>query len=304
MKIIQFLERIITSPARSRKKAMVLKSVLKNEQKNEGVINLHRIDPKNAGDFYSAPHLYFDELRNTQLDIFDYKNPNNKITDRWIEKVSNNSLIIGGGGLLNRSSFFKQMHLFETLAKNGKKSVLWGVGHNSKNHREFGKIFSYNIDVKSFGLAGTRDYNAPGDWVPCVSCMNEVFDKPYEASQEIGVVFHKKTLKQKSITSKFRNFPTTSNTTDLESLVNFIGKSDTVITDSYHAMYWSMLLEKKVVVIPNSSKFFDFKYSPVLSDFNSCLKDAKKANRYTGLLSECRSINQDFAKKVFNYLEL
>lgn len=302
MKILPFLERIITSPSRSRKKAVVLKRVMENNQLNEGVVNLHRIDPKNAGDFYSAPHHYFDEFEDTQLDIFDYKDPDNGITDRWIEKVSSNALIIGGGGFLNRSSFSKQIHLFEDLATKGKKTVLWGVGHNSKDPKEFGKLLDYNIDVNNFGLVGTRDYNAPGDWVPCVSCMNPIFDKKFEASQEIGIVFHKKTLKQKSIISLFKDYPTTSNTTDLNSLVDFIGKSDTIITDSYHAMYWSMLLEKKVVVIPNSSKFFDFKYSPAISDFNSCLDKVKNAQRYSGLLPECRNINQEFAQKVFNYL--
>lgn len=304
MKILPFIKRIATSPARSRKKSVVLKTVLENTQKNKGIVNLHRIDARNAGDFYSGPHLYFEKLKNTQLDIFDYKSPDDTVTDHWIEEVSENALIIGGGGLLNRNSFEKQMKLFEALASKGKKTVLWGVGHNSKNRKDFGKLFNYNVNVEKFGLVGTRDFNAPGEWVPCVSCMNPVFDKQYEISQEVGIIFHKKTLKQKSITSKFQDFPTTSNTTDLESLVDFIGKSDTIVTDSYHAMYWSMLLEKKVVVIPNSSKFFDFKYAPIISNFNSCLEDIKKAQRYSGLLSECRTINKNFANKVFNYLEI
>lgn len=289
---------------RSRNKTAVLNKLVSLPQENNGVVNLHRIDPKNAGDFYSAPHLYFDKLKNTQLDIFDYKSPDKKVTNKWIESISQSSLIIGGGGLLNRGSFEKQLKAFEHLTEKNKKTVLWGVGHNSKNPKDFREMPSYNIDPNKFGLVGTRDFNSPGEWVPCVSCLHPVFDKKYISKQDIGVIFHKKTLKQKSITSKFKEYPTTSNTTDLESLVEFIGSSDTVITDSYHAMYWSMLLGKKVVVIPNSSKFFDFKYSPVISSFDNCLEDVSKANSISGVLEECREINYQFSRKVFNYLEI
>lgn len=304
MQIFNFLKRIVTSPLRSKNKTAVLKKLAANPQKNEGVINLHRIDTKNAGDYYSAPHLYFDQLKDRQLDIFDYKSSDKLVTEKWIEAISSHSLIIGGGGLLNRGSFEKQLKVFEQLAEKGKKTVLWGVGHNSKNPRSFGKTFSYNINTDKFGLVGTRDLHSPGEWVPCVSCLHPIFDQTFELKQEIGVVFHKKTLKKNSLTSKFQHLPCTSNTTDIDDLVHFIGSSEKIITDSYHAMYWSLLLGKKVVVIPNSSKFFDFKYQPVISDFDRCIEDAAKAQAYSGVLEECREINQQFANKVFEYLEL
>lgn len=304
MQVFKFLNRIATSPLRSRSKAAVLKKLAATPQENQGVVNLHRIDVKNAGDYYSAPHLYFDRLKGSQLDIFDYKSPDKAVTDHWIEAISRNALIIGGGGLLNRGSFEKQLKLFEHLADKGKKTVLWGVGHNAKDPRDFGKQVPYNIDIEKFGLVGTRDYRSPGEWVPCVSCLHPVFDRTYEVKQEIGIVFHKKTLKKKSLTSKFGEFPSTSNTTDIDSLVQFIGSSETIITDSYHAMYWSILLGKKVAVIPNSSKFYDFKYHPVISDFENCIQDARKAPSYSGVLEECREINYEFSKKVFDYLEL
>lgn len=301
-KIVSFLNKIASSPKRSRNKTAVLKEISVTLQQNRDVVNLHRLDQKNAGDFYCAPHHYFEELQNKELDIFDYKSPEKTITNRWIQKISNNALIIGGGGLLNRGSFEKQMKLFESLGRKNKKIVLWGIGHNSKNPKLFGKISSYNINTANFGLVGTRDYSLSENWVPCVSCLHPVFDQKFSSDQEIGIIFHKKTLKKKSVTSKFQNYPSTSNTTDLESLVTFIGRSETVITDSYHAMYWSMLLGKKVVVVPNSSKFFDFKYHPVISTFESCLKDAEKAVSFSGILEECREVNRQFAARAFDYL--
>lgn len=304
MGVIPFLKRIATSPLRARNKAKVLKKVKSREQLNLDVVNIHRIDSRNVGDFYCAPHLYFDPLKEKKLDIFDYKSSNNSVTEHWIDTISRNALIIGGGGILNRGSFQKQMKLFESLSLKNKKMVIWGAGHNSKDPKDFGKKLDYSVDTTKFGMVGTRDFKASKNWVPCVSCMNSVFDKKYNSTQEVGVIFHKKTMKDKTVTSKFNDFPTTSNTTNLQSLINFIGSSETVITDSYHAMYWAMLLNKKVVVIPNSSKFFDFKYHPVISSFDNCLEDIKKAEKYSGILEECREINRDFAEKVFNYLEI
>jgi len=239
------------------------------------------------------------------LDIFDYKSDSPEISQNFKDEVNAKSLIIGGGGLLNRSGFVLQMKLFEALSSKGKKTVLWGVGHNDKHSHTFGKTNSYNIDVNKFGLAGTRDFASPGEFVPCVSCMHEVFDRKIEEKQELGIVFHKDTLKKANILKKFEHLPSLSNVTeDLEGLIEFIGSSETVLTDSYHAMYWSMLLGKKVVVVPNSSKFYDFKYKPVFSNFEDVLKDVSKANAYSGVLEECREINIKFSEKVFDYLSL
>lgn len=303
MEKTRFLKRVASAPMRAIEKKKVIPKLLETPQKNEGIINIHRIDAGNIGDFYCAPHHYYDEIKNP-VDIFDFKRGDNATNEAWIQEVSNNALIIGGGGLLNRKSFQKPMRAFEALSKKGKKTVLWGVGHNSKKSTDFNNTTSYNVDVTNFGLAGTRDYNMPGIYLPCVSCKHPIFDDRYAEKNEIGFVFHKNTIKNEDFTKRFKGFPITSNTTNMEELISFIGKCETIITDSYHAMYWSILLKKKVAVVPNSSKFFDFKYSPVFTTFDDCLKDAKKAIRFEGVLEECRQLNDAFYSKVKDYLEL
>lgn len=285
-------------------KKATFKKILTQSPKNDGVINIHRYDVSNVGDLYCAPHQYFEELKGKYSDIFLYKRTDKSDRNKLINDMTNNSLIIGGGGLLNRGSFTNQMKFYEKLAQNGKKTVLWGVGHNEKKASLYGKISSYDVNIENFGMAGTRDYSMPGEWLPCVSCLHDLFDKSYSSTQEIGVVFHKKTIQQPHITSKFKDFPSTSNTIDLEALIQFIGNSEYIITDSYHAMYWSMLLGKKVAVIPNSSKFYDFKYNPVFTDFDNAIKQVKKASIKDGLLEECRELNRNFAKRAFSYLEI
>lgn len=295
---------MLGSLKRTIRKKKTLKALLNSEQFNNSVVNIHRYDKTNVGDYYCAPHHYFDQLKGKFLDIYDYKSENKDILENFILEISTKALIIGGGGLLNRSSFEKQLKLFEALQSKGKKTVLWGVGHNSKHKSDFGSITSYNINLKNFGLVGTRDFKMPGEFLPCVSCMHPIFDKDYSETQEIGIIYHKKTLKKKQLIKKLEDYPSTSNTTDLEDMVSFIGKSNRIVTDSYHAMYWSMLLGKKVAVIPNSSKFFDFKYQPVVTSFENFENDIKNTNTFTGLLEESRELNTNFSEKVFNYLNI
>ncbi|HJS01684.1 MAG TPA: polysaccharide pyruvyl transferase family protein [Flavobacterium sp.] len=297
MNLFKSIQRNIT-------KRRVVNTILEAEQYNNDVVNIHRIDKKNIGDFYCAPHHYFDVLNGKSMDIFDYKSEDKEVRENFINKISNRSLIIGGGGLLNRESFAKQMKMFEKLSGKGKKIVLWGVGHNEKKQKLYGKISNYNINIENFGLIGTRDYNMPTNYVPCVSCMNTIFDQNFEVKNEVGIVFHKNTLKKENVTKKYKNFATSSNTTNLEDLIQFIGNSENIITDSYHTMYWAMLMNKKVIAIPNSSKFYDFKYQPIISTFDDALNHLNKGQIYSGILEECRELNLEFAEKAFNYLNL
>lgn len=305
MGYLDFLTKNIKHFERSRRKKESINAVLNHSnQENKGVINLHRIDKNNAGDFYCGPHLYFDELKGKGVDLFDYKKEDETIRQNWINSINSNSLIVGGGGLLNRPGFNKHMEMLEALSKTNKKIVLWGLGHNSKVKSDFGKNINYNINTSNYDLVGVRDYGRKEDWVPCVSCMHPIFDEETINKRNLGVVFHQKTLRNSKVTKQFSQFESIANNTDFESMVTFISESETILTDSYHAMYWAMLLEKKVMVFPNSSKFYDFKYKPTISTFGNYKSDLKNIQLYTGLKDECREINTKFAEKTFNLLNL
>lgn len=304
MSLSEFLLNKLSHFNRSARKKEVIYRILKNpSQDNFDVVNLHRYDPTNIGDYYCGVHHYFEELNGKHLDIFDYKR-DQETRDNWFEKITKNALIIGGGGLLNREGFDMQMKLFEQLGEKGKKTVLWGLGHNAKEKNTYGKITQYNIDTTKFGLVGVRDYGMKEDWVPCVSCLHPIFDEKHQVKNEIGMIFHKKTLNDKSIIKKFEQFPSTANNAVFEDVVKFIGETDIILTDSYHAMYWSMMLGKKVMVFPNSSKFYNFKYQPVISTFSNFDADLKKVHSYSGVLEECRETNLKFANKAFDYLNI
>lgn len=305
MSFLNFLQHKFAHFSRSTYKKESLNNVLHSDyQLNKDVVNIHRYDPSNIGDFYCGVHHYFDRLKGKHLDIFDYKREDKSIRDYWSKKINDNALIIGGGGLLNREGFDLQMKLFEQLGEKGKKTVLWGLGHNAKSKNTYGKINTYNVDTSKFGLVGVRDYGMKEEWVPCASCLHPIFDKKVAVTNEIGVIFHKKTLENKTVLKQFQHFPSTANNAVFEDVVQFILETDTILTDSYHAMYWSLMLGKKVMVFPNSSKFYNFKYQPVISTFDNYKHDLVKLTNYSGILEECREINLKFSEKAFDYLNL
>ncbi len=305
MKLFTYLHRKATYFERLKIKKESIHTILAHPVLgNKDVVNVHRLDPTNAGDFYCAPHHYFEVLKGKSLDIFDYKKEDKAVRENWSQSITDNALVIGGGGLLCLPAFSRQMKLFEKLKSRGKKTVIWGAGHNSINRLRFGNIKRYNVDTSSFGLVGVRDYSMKEEWVPCVSCLHPLFDEVRDEKRELGVIFHKKTLHNKTAVDTFRDIPSLANSAPFEEIVTFIKESRTIVTSSYHAMYWAILLGKKVVVFPSSSKFFDFKYPPVISHISRYQSDLKKAQSYSGVLEECRGINREFAGKVFDYLGL
>lgn len=304
MKLKKVLGGIFPVLDSDKRKQWAVNQVLSQVQQNKDTINIHRYDPNNVGDYYCAPHQYFDELKAKFLDINGIRKVSKEERKNWANEISQNSLIIGGGGLLNLPHFDLQMKLFESLGSKGKKTVLWGPGHNDPNRLKFGKSVSYNVDLNNFGLVGVRDYSHKDQWVPCVSCLHPIFDQKFEETQEVGVLFGKKSSKNEALQKKLQHYPTSSNTTNLEDMVSFIGQSNTLVTDSYHAMYWGILMGKKILAVPTTTKFFEFKYPTVITSYDDFENDFTKATTYSGVLEECREINNNFAKKVFDYLNL
>lgn len=79
-------------------------------------------------------------------------------------------------------------------------------------------------------------------------------------THEAGLLFNHKSLKDNQLQEKYKYYPISLNTTSLEEMVQFIGASETVISNSYHTMYLAILIKRKVIAIPTTSIFFDFKH--------------------------------------------
>lgn len=210
------------------------------------LINFHRQD-ENIGDLMSAPTSYFDfpDHRVRRVDIAD------------VEAIdtSNCDVIVGGGGLFGE--YFISMIRGLAAKKERGRLVAWGVGQQLSNGawwREW-KRFRYDKYINEFDAIGVRDVNVNLRWVPCASCMHPVFDVKKEPVHDLVIFSHH------ARRIPIKGFPEISNNcVDFETVIDFISSGDTVLTSSYHGMYWAMLLGRRVVAFPFNSKFFSQRY--------------------------------------------
>jgi len=283
------------------------------------LVNYHVIDPQNIGDLLSSPLHYFEfpgfttesrDIRHVDLDHL----PANLAADH---------VILGGGGLLFER-FLPQVTAIQNGRQGGKR-IFWGVGQQSyalKALQDYRK-FNYRPYLSSGDLVGIRDYDTPWPWVPCVSCMHTAFDKPRSPQHEVVVFSHQK------FQINLPGLPRLTHTeSDLETVLDFLGSGETILTSSFHGAYWGTLLGRRVVAFPFSSKFATLKHLPTLypvkkwsdvrwqlSLLGKSLYQRKAENQYycategwqalcaqaqayPDSLAECRAANRQFHTQV------
>ena len=78
-----------------------------------------------------------------------------------------------------------------------------------------------------------------------------------------------------------------------------LATAETVVSSSYHGVYWAMLLGKKVIALPFNAKFYGFRYDmPMETVKDLDLHKIKSAPKFDGFLEECRELNREFAGDV------
>jgi hypothetical protein len=287
--------------------------------------NYHVVDHSNIGDLMSSPLMYFD-FPGFDCQTSDLRDINDKL-DNSPSILQNQIAILGGGGLL----FERFLPSIQSLQNSSSitASIIWGAGQQrygsikSVNFQEF----DYASYTDTFKLVGIRDFDCGYDWVPCVSCMHPSFDKVRSPCHEYVVFSHKK------FQISFPEFPRMTNeNADMDSILDFLGSGETILTSSFHGAYWGTLLGRKVLAFPFSSKFFTLKHRPAfhsikkwsntqwkLSIFNKVLYELKYKNKFTcslegwqrssqriqaypDSLEECREQNRNFHEKVLDVL--
>jgi hypothetical protein len=85
---------------------------------------------------------------------------------------------------------------------------------------------------------------------------------------------------------------------DIGRILRFLGRSEAVVTSTYHGMYWATLMGKRVVLAGAfSSKFFTARYPPTLYS-GDLQADLAAAVRYPQALREAREANDAFAAEL------
>jgi hypothetical protein len=300
------------------------------------IIEFYRIDHNNPGDWYSNPCRYFFEnIETTKIDVDSIK----KIT--WSQ---NDTLIVGGGGLIGNSHFDDQMRKIAThpdedflndilnvklrdvsienkqqllkwkeviqrytikvlgeIDRTVGPRVLWGVGHNTREMAT--DNITYPSYVNMFHLVGIRDWDSGYRWVPCASCMHPAFDKEYEIKNEFVWFEHKKRLIDNKLMDLVSAPRMINSGQNLEQILEFLGSGETVVTNSYHGVYWATLLKRKVICIPWGNKFNGFKHPPVMATEKDWPDKIGQGTIYPDALDECREANIMFNDDVQRLLK-
>lgn len=241
------------------------------------------------------------------MEITGWNREDEKKRDNWLHFIqASKGIIVGGGGLME---FPKHRPSLDFIGSLGKPAVIWGAGTNSTQASWTMLRPRFASDYSRFSLIGCRDYGYEDKdfvWVPCASCMHPIFDREHEIKRELVFFgnagmpgyssFVPVNLQDDAIKFNMK--------TSIEAVVEFLGSAETVVTSSYHGAYWAMLLGRKVIGIPTSSKFYGFKHAIPLCAIDDWQRFAKLAVRHGEALEECRAANLDFAARVSELLGL
>jgi len=255
---------------------------------------IHRIDKTNTGDIVSncSEYYSFEPYKIVKHDIYS---PDFTLIKR------NDPIILSGGGLLNCLEIWnKNINKLLELSEN---VFGWGIGFNSHHNTNI----NTKINLSKFKLLGIRDfkqsYESNTRYITCSSCNLPQLKYEYKIQRNIGVIEHhhnKIKLKEK--------YDKINNEEKIDNLIKFIGESNIIITNTYHALYFSALLNKKCVLYNsfsekfNYTKFHYIKYQDnmELNENNKQLNQIQNLNKE--LIKECIKINNNYYSDIIKEL--
>jgi len=262
---------------------------------------IHRID-ENIGDVLSAPYRYYEFAKHQIIDICDLEK---------INKIPQGSKIIVGGGGLMMPYFEPYRKAF--LARRPAKLVWWGVGERQIQNLATAYLpeqeANNSIQLGWFAasnLVGFRQTSAYYPFVPCVSCKAvEAYrlTHPQPTHQHEVIFFEHRDVPLPQV----GNYTRRNNLgNDAEAVFSYLDSAPVVVTNSYHGMYWSLLLGKQVIVIPFSSGMYHHPW-PVHHATPKTLQDVINKTIHlellstTSILEDCIARNNTHYNQVLRY---
>ena len=264
---------------------------------------VHRID-SNIGDRLSAPYLYYSFDYEACIDICDTK---------AISRIPKGStIIVGGGGLM--MPFFDR-YRDALLERQPEKVVWWAVGERRIQNTQTGYISEPmakdSIQADWFNknyLVGFRQSTSHYSFLPCVSCkaVAEFCNTATVSIPKHDVVFFEHAHVPLPDAGPYlkRN----NHNIESDELFSFLNSARVVVTNSYHGMYWSVLLGKQVVVVPFSSGLYHHPWTVHWASPENLTEVIQQAlaiqtTPNKNSLNECVSLNDAFYLAVSTYLE-
>lgn len=249
---------------------------------------INRLDSSNCGDLNVSPLQYYSDF------FSQYSLKRNDI--RFIDYSSiapNDVVILGGGGLFDYSECLNRA--INRLLNTGAAVIAWAPGLNT--HTDYDGTFSTKIEFEKFTRVTVRNYPNPYgiEYLPDVSCKHPGLKADYKILRKYGVAMHK----DYDIPS-LAAYDKITNSCCIDDVLRFIGETEIVFSNSFHMIYWSLLMGKKTICVDPVSSRFSYKYKPafyhtVTDDISECVAAAKSYD----IIDECIAANDSF----FNYVK-
>ena len=238
----------------------------------------HLRDTANVGDRYCSPFDYFDWGDATVSDLRADDTPDYDVG------------IYGGGKIFRGLASYKGVRTGKDLL-----NIAWGVG----TVQSFPLSLSYARARRRMDLVGSRDYGDKRyDYAPCASCMSPFFDAPEEPEHDVVFYAHGGKTEKMGLDIPAHIPVLTNNCDDLETALRFIASGRTVVSNSYHGVYWALLLGRRTLCLPFSNKFGHYRESPHYATAKSWLNELPNAIARPEMLALCRADTLAFKAKV------
>ena len=206
-----------------------------------------------------------------------------------------NAVIFGGGKIVGGLS--KCLGDEDFAARD---RIAWGVStvQSSRISLKYWRAF------RTLTLVGTRDWGDERfDFAPCSTCMSPHFDRLQTEQHDVVLYLHhwksagQGVIRPDGIPVRENNDPS------FKDVISFLASGRTVVSNSYHGVFWGLLLGKRVLSLPFSNKFSNYRIQPGVGDPKSWTDDLHKARGSDEMIGLCREASATFAKKVQTRIE-
>ena len=241
------------------------------------VLFQHLRDSKNIGDAVCSPFDYFDW---GDAQAKDLRTPS---TDYDVG-------VYGGGKIFGGLASAPGVN-----HARGITHISWGVG----TRQTLPWSLKYYRSRKMCTLVGSRDWGDKRyDFAPCPTCMSPLFDSPPAPKHKVVFYCHGGKTTQQNIEIPDGIPQLSNNCTSLEEALSFIASGETVVSNSYHGVYWALLMGRKTICIPFSKKFYGYRLTPHFATPANWQTEIDNGKSYPEMLELMRSATLAFKTKV------
>jgi hypothetical protein len=247
------------------------------------IVYKHIRATNNIGDRWCSPYDHIPRLQEG-AQVLDLNEPT---------PAGTSTVVYGGGKIMGSlKAKLTQADLAASVR------IAWGVS----TIQSFPISPRYWRAFRAMTLVGSRDW---GDdrftFAPCASCASTAFDAAMPETDEVVAYLHHWRAPEMGIEVP-PGIPVLDNTCpSFEEAIRFIARGRTVVSNSYHGVYWALLLGKRVLCIPFSNKFKKFRIAPGFSTSASWQRDLGRAKGSDEMLGICREATDRFAARVLDF---